>query len=184
MPLIRKRLRQSLPPFQILKLRKKQTLTGFPEKPVLNSMTISFAKKTIGRDVSLVDMGNALLDGYNYGLKALDCDTVVDAKGKVKTKLKKDIVSRITGHANDFLNAGAAFWESREFGKAYEAFTDYLAIPANPRFGKNAPPHFPTLQLRQSNITALLPHGRQKCFRRQPSHLTSFLLWAMTNPQL
>ena len=74
---------------------------------------------------------------------ALDVDTVVDAKGKQKTKFSKDIVSQIAGHANDFLNAGAAYWEAHDYKKAYEAFNDYLEIPANPRLGKNAPAALP-----------------------------------------
>ncbi|MBD5312969.1 MAG: hypothetical protein HDR96_05745 [Bacteroides sp.] len=98
-----------------------------------------FAKKTFGQDVNLVDMSNALLDGYTYGMKALALDTVADAKGKLKTKFSKDIAGQIIGHANDFMNAGAAFWEAHDYKKAYEAFSDYLQIPANPRLGKNAP---------------------------------------------
>lgn len=102
-----------------------------------------FAKKTFGQDVNLVDMGSALLDGYNFGMKALALDTVADAKGKIKTKFSKDIAGQIAGHANDFLNAGAAFWESHDYKKAYEAFSDYLAIPGNPRLGKSAPAALP-----------------------------------------
>lgn len=102
-----------------------------------------FAKKAFGQDVNVIDMSNALLDGYNYGMKALSCDTVVDAKGKQKTKFSKDIVGQISGHVNDFVNAGAAYWEARDFKKAYEAFNDYLNIPGNPSFGKNAPAALP-----------------------------------------
>lgn len=115
-----------------------------------------FAKKTFGQDVNLVDMSNALLDGYTYGMKALSLDTVVDAKGKVKTKLSKDIVSQISGHANDFLNAGAAYWDAREFKKAYEAFNAYLDIPANPRLGKNAPAALPDSTVAQIRYNCAL----------------------------
>ena len=102
-----------------------------------------FAKKSFGQDVNLVDMGNALLDGFNYGMKALAVDTVVDAKGKVKTKYSKEIAGQIAGHENDFINAGAAFWDARDFKKAYEAFTAYLVIPENPALGKLAPQALP-----------------------------------------
>jgi len=102
-----------------------------------------FAKKSFGQEVNLVDMGNALLDGYTYGMKALAVDTVVDAKGKVKTKYSKEIAGQIAGHGNDFINAGAAFWDAKDFGKAYEAFTAYLEIPADPRLGKFAPQALP-----------------------------------------
>ncbi len=115
-----------------------------------------FAKKTFGQDVNLVDMSNALLDGYTYGMKALSLDTVVDAKGKVKTKLSKDIVSQVAGHANDFLNAGAAYWDAREFKKAYEAFNAYLDIPGNPRLGKNAPAALPDSTVAQIRYNCAL----------------------------
>lgn len=138
-----KALQTITPAFSNPETEKEANTYWIPGKAGFKLYDDLFAKKTIGQDVNLVDMGNALLDGYNFGLKALDCDTVVDAKGKVKTKLSKDIASQITGHANDFLNAGAAFWESREFGKAYEAFADYLAIPGNTRYGKSAPAALP-----------------------------------------
>ncbi len=115
-----------------------------------------FAKKTIGQDVNLSEMSSALMDGYNYGLKALSVDTVTDAKGKVKTKYSKEIASQISGHASDFLNAGAAFWETREFGKAYEAFNAYLMIPENPRLGKNAPAALPDSTVAQIKYNCAL----------------------------
>lgn len=98
-----------------------------------------FAKKTFGQNVNVIEMGNALLDGYKYGMQALPLDTVVNEKGKVKTKFSKDIVNQISGHANDFLNAGAAYWEEKDFKKAYESFCYYLEIHGNPALGKNAP---------------------------------------------
>lgn len=102
-----------------------------------------YAKKAIGQDVNLVDMGSALLDGYEYGIKALDVDSVADAKGKIKTKFSKDIVSQIVGHFQDFMTSGSSFWDSHDYGKAYKAWTIYLSIPENPRFGKAAPKALP-----------------------------------------
>lgn len=102
-----------------------------------------YAKKAIGQDVNLVDMGSALLDGYEYGMKALDVDSVADAKGKIKTKFSKDIVSQIVGHFQDFMTSGSSFWDSHDYAKAYKAWTIYLSIPQNPRFGKSAPNALP-----------------------------------------
>ncbi|MDE6116555.1 MAG: tetratricopeptide repeat protein [Duncaniella sp.] len=102
-----------------------------------------YAKKAIGQDVNLVDMGSALLDGYEYGMKALDVDSVADAKGKIKTKFSKDIVSQIVGHFQDFMTSGSSFWDSHDYAKAYKAWTIYLSIPQNPRFGKSAPDALP-----------------------------------------
>ncbi len=100
-------------------------------------------QKMIGKDVNLDDMGSALLDGYNYALKALAVDTVTDAKGKVKTKFSKKIVGAIASHHNDFANAGSAFWDSKNYPKAYEAFMAYVAIPGNKSLGEAAPKPLP-----------------------------------------
>ena len=102
-----------------------------------------YGQKMIGKDVNLDQMGEALLDGYNYALKALSLDTVTDAKGKVKTKFSKDIVTAIAGHHNDFANAGSAFWDSKNYPKAYEAFMAYVAIPSNKSLGTSAPAALP-----------------------------------------
>lgn len=101
------------------------------------------AQKTLGKDVNLIEMNNALLDGYKYGILVLDNDTVVNEKGKVKTKYSKDVVSAIVGHYNDFGNAGNAYWDQKDYNRAYEAFKIYSSIPGNPRYGKLAPAALP-----------------------------------------
>lgn len=100
-------------------------------------------QRMIGKDVNLDEMGSALLDGYNYGLKALSLDTVTDAKGKVKTKYSKEIAQTIANHHNDFANAGSGFWDSHNYPKAYEAFMAYVAIPGNKSLGEAAPAALP-----------------------------------------
>ncbi len=96
-------------------------------------------QQQLGKPVNMTEMGDLLLDGYKYGLKALDVDTVTDAKGKVKTKYSKEVAGAIAGHMNDFVNAGSAFWDAQAYPKAYEAFSAYLLIPENPRLGALAP---------------------------------------------
>lgn len=102
-----------------------------------------YGQKVIGKDVNLDEMGSALLDGYNYALKALSLDTVTDAKGKVKTKYSKEIVSTVTAHHADFANAGSGFWDSKQYPKAYESFMAYINIPGNASFGQLAPKALP-----------------------------------------
>lgn len=115
-----------------------------------------YGLKQFGQDVNLVEMSNALMDGYDYSMKALARDTVVvidkktgepklNKNGEVETKTKysKDIVSQICGHFADFSNAGSIFWGEKDFNKAYDAFTVYLSIPGNPVFGKDAPKQLP-----------------------------------------
>ena len=98
---------------------------------------------TVGKDVNQVDMAQALLDGYNYGMKALAVDTVVDAKGKVKTKFSKEITGTIAAHLNDYLNMGSSLWDAQKYPQAYEMWTAYLTTPENPKLGKSAPAALP-----------------------------------------
>lgn len=96
-------------------------------------------KVQLGQQVTPLEMAGALLDGYRYAYKALDVDTVADAKGKVKAKLSKEITSIIAGHLNDYINAGSYFWDAQKYPEAYESFTAYLETPGNPRLGTLAP---------------------------------------------
>lgn len=102
-----------------------------------------YGQKAIGKEVNLDEMGDALLEGYKYALKALSLDTVTDAKGKVKTKFSKEITQTIAGHHADFANSGSGYWDSKNYPKAYEAFMAYVAIPNNPSLGQAAPKALP-----------------------------------------
>lgn len=86
-------------------------------------------------------MATALLGGYDNFIKVLPLDTVVDAKGKVKTKYSKDIVSTIAGHYNDFTDAAAEFWNAEQFENAYRAWGIFVDLSKNPTpFGIKAHP--------------------------------------------
>ena len=67
-----------------------------------------------GQNVDLKAMGHSVIDGYGYLVKALSCDTVVDAKGKAKTKYSKDIIKLINNHYNDFNTAAVYLWEAQD----------------------------------------------------------------------
>ncbi len=95
-----------------------------------------FAKKSIGQDVDSKEIGTALVDGYKYFMTALPLDTVVNEKGKVKTKYSKDIVKTIAGHYNDFDNAARFLWEAKDYKGAYTAWDIYLTLPQNPTIRK------------------------------------------------
>ncbi|MDE6085392.1 MAG: hypothetical protein K2G40_03195 [Muribaculaceae bacterium] len=96
-----------------------------------------------GQNVDHKAMGHAIIDGYNYFLKALQNDTVVDAKGKVKTKYSKDIVKIINNHYNDFNNAAVYMWQAQDFDGAYNAWAISFEAPQNPMLGSNAPKALP-----------------------------------------
>ncbi|MDE5875991.1 MAG: hypothetical protein K2H47_00570 [Muribaculaceae bacterium] len=86
------------------------------------------------------EMGQQLLNAYGYFLQALPLDSVPDAKGSIKPKFSKDIVSKLAGHHQDFGNAGVNFFNSKKFyPQAYEAFMIYSDMPSLPFMGKSAP---------------------------------------------
>lgn len=75
-------------------------------------------------------MATQLLNGYKWYAQALPLDTVVDEKGKTKTKYSKDIVKAMNGHFNDIFNAGGTFYNAKKYyPEAYEAFMIYGNLP-------------------------------------------------------
>lgn len=92
-----------------------------------------------GAQPDKVNMSRSLVDGYGYLLKALPLDTVVDAKGKVKTKYSKDIVKLISSNAGAFHDAGVFLYESNDLAGAYHAWEIYSELPTLAVLGKSAP---------------------------------------------
>lgn len=80
-------------------------------------------------------MGEELINAYNYFLKALPLDSLPDAKGKVKPKYSKDIVNKLSGHVNDFFNAGGQLYNAKKYyPDAYNAFMIFGDITDVPAF--------------------------------------------------
>jgi tetratricopeptide (TPR) repeat protein len=73
-----------------------------------------------------------VLDGYSYLQKALPLDSVVDAKGKVKTNLSKKIIEQMVNNYDLTLQAGMWFYnDARDYKKAAEAWELFFALPKN-----------------------------------------------------
>ena len=89
------------------------------------------------KEVDKKALGHSLIDGYGYFQKALPLDTVVDAKGKTKTKYSKDMVKMIVGHYNDFSNAALYLWEVEDYAGAVEAWDLFVENRNNPVLVKN-----------------------------------------------
>ena len=77
-------------------------------------------------------MGVNLIEGYDYMMKALSLDSVPDAKGKIKTKYSKDIISTLVGHYNDFNQQAIELYNSENYKGAYKAWGIYLDMSAQP----------------------------------------------------
>lgn len=98
-----------------------------------------YGKKAIGKNVDNKAMGHAIIDGYNYLITAFPLDTVVNEKGKVKTKYSKEMARTIGAHANDFDNAARMLYEAKDFDGAYNAWGIFLDLPHVASLGKEAP---------------------------------------------
>ncbi len=80
--------------------------------------------------VDKLKMGQNLLNGYHNYVKALPLAAVPNEKGKVDTKTPKAIVNTLKGHANDYFQAGADFFNGQKvYPEAYECFIIYADMP-------------------------------------------------------
>lgn len=114
-----------------------------PGKAGMEYYKEQYLNKTIGKDVDGAKMGHALIDGYNYLLKALPLDSLPDAKGKVKPKYSKEIVKLISENYDHFNNAAVFLWDAKDYQGAYDAWDIIINSPSNPVLGANAPKAYP-----------------------------------------
>lgn len=70
------------------------------------------------------EMGDQLLNGYKFFLKALELDQLPNEKGQVKPKVTSNINSTLESRVGDYWNSGAYFYNNKNYPKAYEAFYD------------------------------------------------------------
>lgn len=105
-----------------------------PGKAAFNEYDRLLGLKAFGKlpENGQATMGNNLLEGYDYMMKALPLDTVVDAKGKVKTKYSKDIINTLAGHYNDYNNNAIELWGIQDYKGAYRAWEIYLEMSQYP----------------------------------------------------
>ncbi len=98
-----------------------------------------YLQKQLGQPVDGKVEGAALISGYENMMKALPLDSVVNEKGKVKTKYSKDIVNDIVGHYNDFYTAGFNCYNAGDYDGAYKVWDIWVNMPKNESLGKKAP---------------------------------------------
>lgn len=99
-------------------------------------------------------MGEELLTGYGYFLKALPLDSLPNEKGQVKPKYSKDIYNRVKGHVSDFFGVGADYFnEKMYYPEAYEAFMIYGDM-ADGFFGGKLPEGIDEQQIATSYFNA------------------------------
>lgn len=97
----------------------------------------------VGAKPDLVYMSNSLLNGYDYYMKALSLDTIIDDKGKIKTKYSKDIVKALAASSQQFNDAGVWLYEANDMKGAYKAWNIMMSLPHLEILGKAAPAEMP-----------------------------------------
>ena len=118
---------------------KDQAITYYiPGKTAFKIYDDMLGKKQFGllKEGDELVMANNLLGGYDYFLKAAARDTVVNEKGKVKTKYSKEIYSTLAGHYNDYNFVALDFWNAKDYKGAYKAWEIFLTMPENPVLAK------------------------------------------------
>lgn len=86
--------------------------------------------------VNPVDMGNELLAGYDFYMKALPLDSLPNEKGQIKPAVSKNIIGKLSSHAEDFFGAGADFFNAKDYSNAYRAFEIFGDLATSPLLGK------------------------------------------------
>ncbi|MEZ3577406.1 MAG: tetratricopeptide repeat protein [Muribaculaceae bacterium] len=102
------------------------------DKLVANKQLHMFknAQDTINQDMLLVP-------AYEYYMKALAVDTIIDKKGKPKTKNSKKILDTFVGHLNDYYMAGAELYNFQKYDDAFKAFGIFIDLTQMPQLKKS-----------------------------------------------
>ncbi len=80
--------------------------------------------------VDQVKMSNALICAYKFYQKALSLDSIIDKKGKIKTKYSKEIIKTLAEYQDQFLKSGSILLNQKKYyPDAYEALKIYADLP-------------------------------------------------------
>lgn len=108
----------------------------------------------IKADADKVAMSRAILNGFDYYMKAFTLDTmrIEDKKGnvKVKTKYSKEMAKTIADNMNNFYDAGVYLYDEHDLGKAYRAWEIFTMLPDLSCLGNAAPAAIPDSTLSQT----------------------------------
>ncbi|MDR1258086.1 MAG: tetratricopeptide repeat protein [Tannerellaceae bacterium] len=91
-------------------------------------------KQLLGQQPNEDVMYAALMNVLPFFEKTYELDQVPDAKGKVKPKYTKDIKGILGANHVYYINAGAYYFEAKDFQKAYDVFQQYIKISDMPIF--------------------------------------------------
>ena len=94
--------------------------------------------------VNPIEMGNELLNGYNYYIQVFPLDQLPNEKGEVKPKYTKELQKKIAEKQANFWDAGAVFYQEKMgYPQAYNAFMIYAGMPDLEELGQHRPVETP-----------------------------------------
>lgn len=101
----------------------------------------SAAKQMVNPEsVDPIEMGNELLNGYNYFVQVFPLDQVPNEKGEIKPKYTKELQKKIAEKYPHFFNAGGIFYNAQQyFPQAYNAFMIHGEMADNDLLGSHKP---------------------------------------------
>lgn len=101
--------------------------------------------KSMGNSIDDKQMGQALIAGYEYCIKALELDSVKvlnrdgspkinkkTGQAKVKTKYSKEIQNRILKYLVDYSTMGAELYKAEDWAGAFKAWNIYHEVATSP----------------------------------------------------
>jgi tetratricopeptide (TPR) repeat protein len=91
-------------------------------------------KELLGQQPNQPTMYQALLAILPYMEKAYELDQLPDEKGRVRPRHAKDIKGILSANHIYYINAGAYYFDERDYKKAYDAFEQYIKISDLPMF--------------------------------------------------
>lgn len=106
-------------------------IAGFVEDQQFNAERM---KEILGQQPNQPTMYQALLSILPYMEKSYELDQLPDAKGRVRPKHTKDIKGVLSANHIYYINAGAYYFDERDYKKASDAFEQYLKISELPMF--------------------------------------------------
>ena len=131
-----KRAREDIKPALTDSITKKQALTwhvagtiGYKENEA------ELKKQMLGQKFDADVKGKAIMESYEYFLKAYELDGSPHAKGKIKPKFQKDIKAKIKEYYTTQANLvayGAHLFEKKDYPATVKVFETYLGIPELP----------------------------------------------------
>lgn len=110
---------------------KTYYVAGFIEE---NNFTQENLKQVVGQEPNKAVMNKALLDMYDYYIKAKEIDNQPNEKGKVKPRYTKSILKAFETNHLYFINAGGYYLDVKKYDDALKAFAAFSAIKAIPEF--------------------------------------------------